>query len=112
MKFYQRPEFLSLNKKWNQKLANSGFDDIEDKNENLKNPNIRTQSWDNRDQILEFYLALDEFLNLNEIPGKHRKVLEMYSQGIYLKEISVKVSMSYAWVRLIVEKYKYQVLQQ
>jgi transposase len=60
--------------------------------------------------VLEFFLALDDFLNQADIPKKHRRVLEMYSSGMHKKEISAHVQMSYAWVRLVIDKYELLIL--
>lgn len=110
MKFFERPEFIELNREWRKKLKKAKFDDIEKPNEQLHQHNIRTQCWDDREQILEFFLALDDFMQSARLPRKHRRILELYSRGIYLTEISVEVRMSYAWVKHVIAKYEKIVL--
>lgn len=110
MKFYHRSDFLELAKQWRKKLKTAKFHDIEDNRENLEQHDTRTQLFERREQVLEFFLALDDYLNYAEIPKKHRRVMEMYSSGMYLTDISVSVNMSYAWVKMIVAKYESIVL--
>jgi hypothetical protein len=69
---------------WYKKLKDTGFNDIETTNGFLKNPDIRTINWQNREKILEFYLALDSFLNHCIIPMQDRLIMELYSEGVFV----------------------------
>lgn len=112
MKFYERPSFKRLKAEWYDKLGKS-FDDIEDGYENLKTYDRRTQSFEDRDQVAEFFYALDQFLNVSYrlIPTKHWRILNMYSDGKKLTEISSRLGVTDRWVRKIVARYKVIILK-
>lgn len=110
-KFYETIEFLTLNLKWKTKLAKSGFKDIEDLREDLKQPDGRTQVFQTQVQAFEFFQMLDEYLRLNQIPRRHRKCLEMYSQGTYQRDISVELQVSERYVRKLIAHYTMLILR-
>lgn len=109
MKFYEEPTFRKLNAEWRKKLSQKGFDDLEDHKENLKSFDRRTQSFDDRDQVLEFFSRLDEFLILSHdiIPKKHQRILELYAEGEKLITISQRLKVSDRWVKKIVATYRF-----
>lgn len=91
-KFYQTNDFKRLEAQWKKKLEKSGFEDIEDAHGRLKENDRRTQAWDNKERIHTFFRMLDAFLLEHpELPKKQRAILELYAQGIYIKEISKRV---------------------
>lgn len=111
MKFYERPDFTELNRHWKKRLKKAKFPDIEDHWENLKSHDRRTQIFDDRDSVLSFFQALDEFILLGEMPSMHRKLLSLYSDGIYINEISARLNISERWVLKIIKKYKLLILE-
>lgn len=101
-----------LKRQWDQILNESGFEDIEDSKGNLKSKDRRTISFDSRNIILEFHLSLSEFLETTDkLPPLHRKILELYSCGIYIKVIAQKVECSDRWVRKIIKDYQLIILR-
>lgn len=105
-KFFENKRFKALNSKWRAKLKKRGFIDHEDEKENLYDHDRRTVLFDNRERILNFFLRLDSYLHTAEIPPLHRQILELYSNGIYLIDISKKVGLSYRHSKRIIKKYK------
>lgn len=105
---FHTKQFKELNEHWRQKLKESGFVDQEDKYGNIKHHDIRTQAWENRDGILDFYLRLDQFMNFyTDMPKFERQVMELFSQGYYVTEIAKQINGSR--VRLIhkvIKRYK------
>lgn len=98
---------------WEQKLKDSGFTDIEGPNGEIKTYDRRTVSWDNRDGIRDFFIKLDHFLESSNsvgIPDIELRILKFYSAGVQLKTISHEVQCSYAKVKMIISKYKDQIL--
>lgn len=106
-------EYDHLKKFWYEKLEQSGFVDIEDSKQRLKNPNIRTLGYANKEKIRDFFLKLDTFLtetqNLTEI---NRKVLELYSSGCRIKNIAFIVKRTPRTIHKIITKYKKIILNE
>jgi len=101
------PEFLALKAKWYQKLADSGFVDIEDDKENLKIYDRRTIAFTNRERISRFFIELEHYVEEHpEIPERERITLILYGQGIYMKKIAEYVSRHYVYVWNVIKKYK------
>lgn len=109
-KFWNTKEFKSLRGEWYKKLEESDFKSIEDNNGRLWQPNLRTITFDNRGRILDFFLKLDSFLTNSEgLPSKHRRILELYSQGVKIKGakgIIERVGMSDKYIRNVINYYK------
>ncbi len=104
--------YAKLKAQWDRKLAKSGFEDIETPTGELTHHNIRTLAWANRDIILEFFLKLDTYLvKTSDLPSLHRKVLELYSAGKYINEITTAVHRSRTTVKNIIKKYKILILE-
>lgn len=104
--WYQDPKFKRLQQTWYQKLKKSGFEDLEDKNENLKSPDIRTQNYEDREQLLQFHSVIDKIILEYPLPKLHKQVLELYSNGERLTTIAIKVKRSYPRIKQIVYLYK------
>lgn len=100
-----------LTKEWYARLRASGFLDIEDKYQRLKQYDRRTQSFDDRDLILNFFLQLDMYLNDTEINSLHRKILELYSEGKKVTDISKIIKRSRARVNQIIRLHKNLILR-
>lgn len=90
---------------WAKKLEESGFEDIEYRDGSLKSQSRTTALWQDQEMILEFFRNLDDFLAKNKIPIMHRKILEMYSRGCYLKDIGPKVGVSQSTAQRVIRKY-------
>ena len=106
-KFYQTKEFKILHNEWRNHLEASGFEDIEKPKGSLKEYDRRTQNFDDKEQLLSFYLAIDSYLNTNpSIPPKHKELLELYTSGMYLTYISLKVGITYRTCWNWLRKYK------
>lgn len=108
---HSRAEFKKLQQKWYLKLKKSGFEDIEDSKQNLKQYDKRTISYQNAGAIRDFYYSLDHYLNDNpEIPKLHMLILSLYSEGKYLTEISVRAKRSTWTIWSIIKTYKKKIL--
>lgn len=102
-----KKELEELTKEWYNKLKKLGFNDIEGKNEVLFQPNRRTIAWLNRDRIRDFFFCLDAYLQTEkDLPMRHRKILEMWTEGIYHVDIAKKLEISVSTVELTLIKYK------
>lgn len=103
-------DYLELQREWNLKLKESGFVDIEDAKNRLKTPDSRTQNFQDREALLNFFLELDCYLQHNDLPEKHRRILELYSQGLRLNQISIAQSISLTVIKDVISKYKKKIL--
>lgn len=107
MKFYQSKEFKILKTAWYEHLEGDGFDDLEDKKENLKQHDRRTIAWENKELILDFFLSLDHFMHLYEdMPRFERSVMTLYSQGYHVPHIALHTKASKRNVKYVVARYK------
>lgn len=109
LKFYESRAFRALNAEWRLRLKKSGFDDLESDDGRLRQKNIRTQNFENRGVILEFHLRLNSFLVEQKLPKTHRRILELYSGGEYVKDIVEKTGLSDRWVRKVIHEYKIKI---
>jgi hypothetical protein len=82
---FSSKEFKALEKEWRQKLKEAGFEDIESPKGHLKQHNIRTISFENRDSLQDFFTSLGHYLATHTIPMRDRHILELYAQGVYVK---------------------------
>lgn len=100
-----------MKKKWYQRLAQEGFVDIENEKEQLKQYDRRTIAFENRDEIREFFMNLDSYLTHHpEIPSLHQKVLTLYSEGYYLKDIRAICQLKEWKLKKIIQDYKRMIL--
>lgn len=107
MKFYESPAFKELEKVWREKLKQSKFPDIEDSKERLKNPDNRTIAYENQDKIRDFFLSIDSFIaHYPDMPKFERKVMELYSRGIFIRSIVKQLRSSDKHVRNVIKRYK------
>lgn len=105
-KFYQTQEFRELQEKWRRKLKQSGFDDLEN-GDFFRAHDIRTAAWANQNDIRDFFIALDHLMtHYPEMPPFERKVMELYSRGIYVKTIVQKTRKSDKTVRNVIKRYR------
>ena len=103
--FHQTAKFKALNKKWRDKLENSGFSDAEDAEGNLKRHHkqffgcrVDMELAPSREayyRLAEQFLHVHSFKNANE-----HKVWELYSQGWFIPQINKHLG----WNRLKAEK--------
>lgn len=105
-------DFKKLKEFWYQKLEESGFKDIEDNNGYIKTPNSKNNAFHAREDIRDFFIALDHFLNESKsIKGKHRSILEMYSNGFKYTSISKTLKVPYSTVCWVIYKYRAKVIE-
>lgn len=105
--------FIDLKHLWYKKLKESGFKDVEDHKENLKQYDRRTINFENRHAIHEFFRKLDHYLTDHpEVSESERLVLIMYSEGCYLINIARHLKIDLKFVKKVIEKYKKIVLEQ
>lgn len=81
MKFYESKVFKALQDEWSKKLKESGFEDIENSKEGLKQHERRTISFQNRDIIENFFTDLGHYISTHKLPIKDRSILELYIKG-------------------------------
>lgn len=98
--------FKQLQKLWYQKLAQSGFNDIEYPNGMIKVHNLRTQAFEQRDQISEFFTRLEKFLRDNEVSRQERDILVLYSQGTHLNKIHKILNIKPWSAKGVITKYR------
>ena len=104
---YNSPEFKALRAEWNKKLKRVGFEDQEDEKGRLKHKDSRTISFQNREQISEFFSKIGEFLGGNsDIPKMHRRVLDLYCQGTWIVNISKQIKQPKHVITKIISYYK------
>lgn len=104
--------FSALKAEWDLRLEQTGFDDIEDRYGRLKSPDTRTISFEDREAVLEFYLALDAFLNANKLPRRDRRILELHSCGIQTVKIAGMTKVPLRTVKWLIRRYKLIILGQ
>ena len=111
LKFYQTKEFKKLYEKWvtgkNSKLKKAGFFDAERPNGSLKVKNPRTQAFQQRETIARISSALTAYIENPSIRIRplERKILDLYSQGVYRKKIIEVTGKSYQTVWKIQKKH-------
>lgn len=122
-KFYQKKEFKKLHSEWMDRLAKDGFEDHENRKEELKQHDRRTISWQNQLRIKNFYDEISEYLSRHELDivleggmtlkaitaldcPVYLKVLLGISEGFYLSEISIAVGRDYSTVREVIYEFK------
>lgn len=106
--YQNKKEFMQLKSEWDEKLRDSGFKDIEDSSGRLKSYDRRTQSFGDRQSILEFFLALDHFLeSKKDIPTNDRRILELYSCGVKITHISDKTRMGKTTIKETIKRYSF-----
>lgn len=99
-------DFKTLQKLWYSKLKESGFDDIENEDGKLYQPDNRTINFQNQEAIREYYLQLDDRLTHDQtIKSTDRSVLELYREGQYIKQIAKQLDLSISSVQRIIKKY-------
>lgn len=103
--------FKKLKKKWDKKLTDSGYDDIEYADGSLKSDGNRaTIAWDNKEAIEDYYRKVDSYLVEHEdIPPRDRAILELYAEGVHIKGkkgIIEKTGWSDKTCRRIISHYK------
>lgn len=108
MKEANKRDFKILQEKWRKKLKSSGFEDHEDLHGRLtKSEERRTISWQNQVRIRDFFLLLDHFMNYySAMPKDERKVMELYSQGIFVTKISKQLKFTRIRIHSIIKRYK------
>lgn len=109
---FDKNPFKRLQAKWYRRLAEAGFEDIECRSGYLKQPNRRTIAFTHREKHEEFFSSLGHYLATKKtIPSPHRRILELYAQGIVMVEISKQVGLSYTTVKRAVQRYRRIVLK-
>lgn len=111
----QKPKTLQqLKTIWYDKLAKSGFEDIEERN----SPRQMLKRWHAADfrkrSTPETYIAkrdyfqqATEFLNWYEFSGpRERKIWELHSEGATIREIAKKVRLKKDKVHRIIKKLR------
>lgn len=111
MSFWRTNDFKKLKESWYKKLKADGFKDIESDKEEVKRYDHRTWRWKNKEQVLDFFLALDTFLHSGErIPHKHRIILEGWTNGESIKEINQKVDYKADNIFKVMVKYRARII--
>ena len=101
-----------LIEEWRIKLKKSGFNDIERPNGRLKEKNKRTKAYNSQESVKEYFELLGIYLNNPSIKLSRleRKILELYSEGKYHKEIGETVFRSIAYVKNIIYRHRDKIL--
>ncbi len=104
----QKKEIKALQKIWYKKLKKTGFEDIE-----LGKPfapETRTQTFKDREYVLEYFLRIDYYLTHNkDIKPLHRRILELYSAGRMQTMIAKEVKKSTSRIRQIIAEERWKI---
>lgn len=100
--------FKALKADWDEKLRKNGFVDIEDSFGRLKQHNTRTISFDFRDDIRDYFIALDHYVTDHEsqIPTTDLRILKLHSAGIHRREIQKLMKLGETKVKKILRHYR------
>lgn len=100
-------DYKHLKAEWYRKLSASGFEDIEDSKGRLKQWDRRTLAYETMEATMTHYADVEEFLNTHpELPERDRSILELYTEGKQLKDISRMLKWSYTVVKDTIRKYR------
>lgn len=106
----KKQEIKALQAKWYKILKKDGFNDLENVRNGMKSwsaLNINTARFHDREAVLEFFLKLDSYLShTKNIKPLHRKILELYSAGLYHQQIADKVNRTKHRIRQILAQHK------
>lgn len=106
--------FKALKAEWDAKLIKDGFIDIEDAHGRLKSHDTRTVSFDFRDDIRDYFIALDHYItdHETELPATHMRILKLYSAGIHRVKIQELTGFGQTKVKKILRHYREIILGQ
>jgi hypothetical protein len=109
--FWRTKEFQELKKKWDKKLTDSGWNDIEYADGSLKSDgNRQTIAWDSKEAIEDYYRKVDSYLiEHDDISSRDRAILELYAEGVHIKgenSIVEQTGWSDKTCRRIINHYK------
>lgn len=100
-------EFLELKRFWYEQLKLTGFTDIENQKQELKRQDARAKRFLDPAQTQRFFIELEHFLtNTTTLKPMERSILTLYSQGVYLRVISIRVDRSYSYVKNCIRNYR------
>lgn len=100
--FYRSKEFKKLSQAWRKRLKEDGFEDIE----NAKNIPKQFSSHDS-EETRNTFIQLDHFLYYYpDMPRQERRVMELYSNSVMVKDIMRRISRSRSTVQRIIKRYK------
>lgn len=101
-------QYEKLKVKWDKKLKDSGFEDIENKDGSLKSStDPRTIATAMRDGRAEYYNQAGNFLNTFSFPKpKEQLIWYMHCNGDAFRYIAKVVGVTFYEVRTIVVKYQ------
>lgn len=122
-KFWESKEFKKLSETWRDKLNKASFndlksdlnpsglfEDIEDSKGRLKQHDLRTQAYEARDTITEYYSRLTRYLDeAKTIEKRDRTILELYLQGAHIEgqtSIPSITGWSRQTVKNVIKKHK------
>ena len=109
--FYKDPNFIKEQKKWYQKLKNSGFVDIESFNATCEPHDVMKFPFNSGGMDIEeeeeYYRVCRGFLHeFNFKNNRERKIWELHSEGTPYKKIARQVRTSYHKVFITVNEIK------
>ncbi len=92
-KFYDTDEFQKLNEKWQQKLAKTGFNDIEENEDRLKHWSHKYSLRPEQNAAkAEYFRAAGQFLHDYVFPDAyHRTVWELHTAGLSFREVVLEL---------------------
>lgn len=96
-----------LRREWADKLAQSGFVDIEDTHGNLNKIHTRAAAWEMGEETLAYFSLLSSYLEDNkQLSRLERKILEMHSEGVHRPDIAHEVYRSLGYIKLILARHR------
>jgi hypothetical protein len=85
-KYWETPEFKKLNSKWYDKLAESGFKDVETEDHSVRTD---TAHFEDMDAVRTYYNKVSEYLHTGDFASPLEKAAWfVYSEGYSIREIA------------------------
>ena len=107
---FDSKKFKTEKNRWYKRLKKEGFDDIENSGNEFRAHRRQFQDKSKHERALDFFLHLDWLLTFyEEMPSFERRVMELYSDGLYIRDIVKKVKASDKHVRNVIKRYKHLV---
>lgn len=107
---FNSKHFRDQKKKWDNRLKTDGFKDIESSSSPICAINRVKREKLKHSNTLDFFLHLDWLLtHYADMPKFERKVMELYSDGVFINKITKQVKASDKHVRNVIKRYKHLV---
>lgn len=107
---FNNKKFKQLKAKWDKKLLDSGFDDIEEEDGTLKyatNPRAIKNALKDKEEREIYYSVAREFLETHAFKNiMHRNIWELHCEGMGKLPIAEKLSVTPYRVEVTINEYR------